>query len=247
MLSTLEGVIRRRVLLNFRVDDPGLLAKFLPAPLEVLTHRGSAIVGICLIGMERLRPKGFPGVLGLSSENMAHRVAIRYPTGSGMQDGVFIWRRETDQCVVSLLGGRLFPGVHHLANFTIEDSSDSLSIHVRTDDGQADCGFDASYTSEWQPGSIFSSFVDAAEFFRRGDCGFSCSLRGDRLNGLQLKTPRWEMSPLQISRVYSTFFQDPARFPLDRLHFDSALLMRGIAHEWHEIADIPELAGALAQ
>src|SRR5882724_6927625 len=116
MLPTLEGVIRRRVLLNFHVDA-GVVARLLPAPLEVLRYNGFAIVGVCLIGMEQLRPTGLPGSLGLSSENMAHRVAIRYPTRKGMQDGVYIWRRETDQCLIGILGGRLFPGIKQSADF----------------------------------------------------------------------------------------------------------------------------------
>jgi hypothetical protein len=28
------------------------------------------------------------------------------------------------------------------------------------------------------------------------------------------------------------------------MHFDCGLLMRGIPHEWHEISQVPELAGA---
>jgi hypothetical protein len=126
MLPALEGVIRRRLLLNFRMD-PGLVAPLLPEPLEVLTHSRFAIVGICLIGIERLRPKGLPSWLGLTSENMAHRIAIRYPTSTGMSDGVFIWRRDTDQCLVSLLGGRLFPGVLHSPLMTARTASRSAS------------------------------------------------------------------------------------------------------------------------
>ena len=242
MLPPLEGLIRRRILLNFRAD-PCVVAPLLPAPLEVLTYNGFAIVGVCLIGMEQLRPKGLPGALGLSSENMAHRIAIRYPTDDGMQDGVFIWRRETDQCLVTLLGGRLFPGVHNRADFAIEESRDGLSISAKTEDGLADVRFEGSYETEWQPDSVFPSFDHAVEFFRKGDCGFSCSLRADRLDGLQLKTLRWEMSTLRTSQLYSAFFQDGKRFSSDLIHFDCALLMRGIPHEWHEISDVPELAG----
>jgi hypothetical protein len=244
MLPILEGVIRRRILLNFRAD-PAVVAPLLPAPLEVLPHNGFAIVGICLIGMEQLRPKGLPGAFGLSSENMAHRVAIRYPTSQGMHDGVFIWRRETDQCLVSLLGGRLFPGVQQHAKFAIDEAGDALSMDVRTEDGKADVRFEASSATGWASGSIFPSFDDAAEFFRRGDCGFSCSLRADRLDGMQLKTLRWQMSTLQVAGLYSAFYQDGKRFPPDRIHFDCALLMRGIPHEWHEISEVPELAGVI--
>jgi hypothetical protein len=243
MLPVMEGVIRRRVLLNFRVK-PDLVAPLLPPPIEVLPYNGWAIVGVCLIGMEQLRPKGLPGRFGLSSENMAHRVAIRYPTGAGMHDGVFIWRRETDECLVSLLGGRLFPGVHQRADFAITETRAGLSIDVKTVGGQADVGFEAEYATGWAPGSVFGAFEDAAEFFRRGDCGFSCGLRAGKLDGLQLKTLRWNMSPLRIGRLETAFFHDARRFPSGAAQFDCALLMRGVPHEWHEIGDIPEMAGA---
>jgi hypothetical protein len=246
MLPALEGVIRRRVLLNFRVA-PEIVAPLIPDPLEVLTHGEAAIVGICLIGMERLRPKGVPGWFGVASENMAHRIAIRYPTGTGMSDGVFIWRRDTDQCLVSLLGGRLFPGVHQRAAFTIEDDDKDVSICVRTQDRLADVRFDASHETEWCSHSVFSTFDDAVTFFRRGDCGFSCSLREGRLDGLQLKTLRWEMQPLRVNQLHSAFFEDRERFPSNTVQFDCALMMRGIPHEWHEISDVPELAGAVQQ
>ena len=244
MLPVIEGVIGRRLLLNFRID-PDLVAPLLPEPLEVLTHRRFAIVGICLIGMERLRPKGLPSWLGLTSENMAHRIAIRYPTSTGTSNGVFIWRRDTDHCLVSLLGGRLFPGVHQSAAFTIDDRENNISICVRTHDGAADVRFEASYRTEWHSQSVFSGLDDAAEFFRRGDCGFSCSLREGKLDGLQLKTLRWEMSPLHVNELHSAFFQSGERFPVKAAQFDCALLMRGIPHEWHEISEVPELAGAI--
>jgi hypothetical protein len=238
----LEGVIRRRILLNFRAD-PSAVVPLLPAPLEVLTYNGFAIVGVCLIGLAKLRPKGIPGALGLSSENMAHRIAVCYPAHDGMHDGVFIWRRETDRRLVTLLGGRLFPGAHKRADFVIEEDRDSLSVAVKTEGGLADVDFAGSFETAWPPDSIFPAFVDAAEFFRRGDCGFSCSLRAGRLDGLRLKTLQWEMRTLRPKRLCSAFFQDRERFSSNSIHFDCALLMRDIPHEWQEMSDVPELVG----
>jgi hypothetical protein len=134
MLPVIEGIIRRRILLNFRTD-PEIIQPLLASPLKVLTTNGFSIIGICLIGMQNLRPKGFPAGVGLSSENMAHRVAIRYPAREGFKDGVFIWRRDTDQCLMALLGGRLFPGVQRRADFTIHEMDDGLSFTVSTADG----------------------------------------------------------------------------------------------------------------
>jgi len=41
------------------------------------------------------------------------------------------------------------------------------------------------------------------------------------------------MEPLIGERVESNFFHDTAIFPPGAAEFDSALLMRGIQHEWH--------------
>lgn len=82
------------------------------------------------------------------------------------------------------------------------------------------------------------------EFFRKGDCGFSCSLGGDELESLRLKTLEWNMTPMQIDSQSSAFYSDPKRFPAGSIEFDCALLMRGIRHEWHQLTDIPELAAS---
>ena len=245
MLPVLEGVIARRVLLNFRAD-PAVAQRLLPPPLEVDPQEGSAIVGVCLIRLERLRPRGGPSPLGVSSENMAHRIAIRYPTPEGPKPGVFVWRRDTDHRLVQLFGGRVFPGVHGAANFAIIDADDRLQMEVTTSNHEADVAFSARRAIQWAATPAFSSFNEISEFFRKGDCGFSCSLKGDRLEGLQLKTLRWEMHPLELDRQECAFYADPNRFPPGSTIFDSALLMRGLPHQWHEITDIPDLVGLSA-
>jgi len=237
----MQGVIARRILLNFRAD-PDVVQHLLPAPLQVDLQRGQAIVGICLIRLQNLRPQGFPAAFGVSSENMAHRVAIQYPSSEGMRPGVFIWRRQTDQRLVELFGGRLFPGVHSHAQFQVVENQDRLAMDVASNDGETDVSFAARMSKEWNPTASFQSFEEVSNFFRKGDCGFSCSLRGDELEGLQLKTLKWEMAPLEIESQHSAFYSDSLRFPAGSLEFDCGLLMRGIEHEWHQLTDIPELA-----
>jgi len=243
MLPVLEGVIARRILLNFRCD-PVVAQKQLPSPLKVENHNGFAIVGICLIRLEKLRPKGLPGIVGLSSENMAHRIAIRYPSDTGERFGVFIWRRDTDQKFVQMLGGRAFPGPHGSAEFNVSDAGPELEMTIKTAHGDADVAFSAKLSSEWSSASAFQSFRDASEFFRRGDCGFSCSMNGENLEGIQLKTLAWDMAALRICNIRSAFFGDTSRFPHGSITFDCGLVMRGITHEWHELQEIPELATA---
>ena len=66
LLPVIEGVIARRLLLNFRVR-PDLLAPLLPAPFRPKLVKGYAIAGICLIRLTQLRPRFLPAIVGLSA------------------------------------------------------------------------------------------------------------------------------------------------------------------------------------
>ena len=115
-------------------------------------------------------------------------------------------------------------------------------MDVTSDDGTTDVHFSARVSEEWRPTQSFGSFDDVSEFFRKGDCGFSCSLRGDELEGLQLKMLKWEMAPMEVESQHCAFYSDEKRFPAGSIEFDSGLLMRGLPHEWHQLTDILELA-----
>ena len=75
--------------------------------------------------------------------------------------------------------------------------------------------------------------TECSEFFRRGSLGYSVTSDPHRLDGLELRTAHWHLDPLQVDRVTSSFFDDRNVFPEGSVEFDSALLMRNIAHEWH--------------
>jgi uncharacterized protein YqjF (DUF2071 family) len=242
MLPTLEGVIARRTLLNFWVD-PEVLRPLVPAPLELDLRDGMGVAGICLIRLEHLRPRHTPSAVGLSSENMAHRVAIKYPSDEGMEPGVFIWRRETDRALVSALGGRAFPGVHGRADFDISEQGQQIHYRVRSKDDRADVDLTVREVDEWNDSRLFPAFDDVRTFFARGDAGFSCTLDGHHMEGMRLETLEWNMVPLEVDTVRSTFYDDSDRFPPGSIGLDGAVLMRGVPHRRHELSSIPELAG----
>ena len=43
------------------------------------------------------------------------------------------------------------------------------------------------------------------------------------------------MAPLEVDSVESSFFADRNLFPCGSVEFDSAFVMREIAHEWHNL------------
>lgn len=231
-LPAVRGVIRRRLLVNFRVD-PDVMQRQLPAPFQVKRRGGWALAGICLIRLEQIRPRFFPFPLGFSSENAAHRVAVCWTDADGTeQSGVFIPRRDTSSMLNHLAGGRLFPGEQQRARFEVRDDSGRIDFEMRSDDGQAAIGLRASETADFPDDSCFKSLEDASAFFETGAVGYAARREGSQLDGLRLETETWRVSPLFVESVSSGYFADEARFPKGSVEFDCALLMRDIPHEW---------------
>src|SRR5437667_12856543 len=108
-IPVVRGIIDRRILVNFRVD-PAVLARLLPSPFRPKLANGTGMAGVCLIRLKQVRPAFVPGFVGVSSENAAHRVAVRWDDDGREGEGVFIPRRDTSSRLNALVGGRLFPG-----------------------------------------------------------------------------------------------------------------------------------------
>ena len=232
-LPTIEGVIDRRVLVNYHVDAERLAA-LLPTPLQPQVVSGYGIGGICLIRLKELRPKGLPARLGLRSENAAHRVAVEWLDGDQRRTGVFVPRRDSNSRLNAVLGGRLFPGVHHHAQFTVTETGAAVDIRMRSRDGDASVAVQGRVAAGLPPESVFGSVSEASAFFEQGALGYSPSRKQGTLDALELDVTSWKVVPLDVTHVESSFFDDARAFPAGTVAFDSALLMRGLAHQWHQ-------------
>lgn len=231
-LPAMRGVIDRRMLVNFRCD-PASLARLVPAPFRPKLIRGWGMAGICLIRLKELRPRWFAMPLGFNSENAAHRIAVQWDEDDVLREGVFIPRRDTNSKLNNMAGGRLFPGMHHFARFDIWESPNRFKLEMHSEDGEVRVRVAARVADEWPAGSVFSTLDDASAFFAAGSLGWSAGSRPSEFDGLELHSFGWRMEPLFVERVESSFFHNPAIFPPGAAEFDSALLMRGIQHEWH--------------
>jgi len=226
-----HGVIGRRLLVNFSVD-PDVIQRQLPAPFRPKLHDGHAVAGICLIRLADIRPKRFPRMLGLSSENAAHRIAVVWDDDAGLHEGVYIPRRDTGSLMNHLAGGRLFPGEHQRASFQVEDTADRISLEMRSADGRVRVDVAGRTATALPDRSIFGTVAAASAFFEPGSVGYSATASGDRLDGVVLTTQTWSVAPLTMDRVFSSYFADESKFPAGTIAFDCALIMRNIAHEW---------------
>lgn len=226
-----HGVIRRRLLVNFRIDAEVAQSQ-LPEAFRPKLQDGWAVGGICLIRLEGIRPKRFPRLLGISSENAAHRFAVTWTDERGEHEGVYIPRRDSGSLLNQLAGGRIFPGEHHRAAFHVTERGDDIELSMISSDGEVSVHVAATVANEISPGSIFKSVDQASAFFEGGSLGYSATSGGHKLDGMTLHTKTWEVQPLAVRNVASSYFANPTLFPPGSIAFDCALLMRNIAHEW---------------
>lgn len=231
-IPVIEGTIERRILANFRIV-PEVMKKLLPSPFLPEIVNGYAIGGVCLIRLAAIRPKGFPSWFGIGSENAAHRIAVEWSGGDRTKCGVYIPRRDTSSRLNSIVGGSLFPGVHHLASFSVEESADSVSVSLRSRDGETRVSVSGTVSDHFSDSSVFTSLDEASDFFKHGSFGYSARRGSGRYDGLELRCRNWSVTPLNVAKIVSSYFDDERRFPKGSIDFDCALLMRNIEHEWH--------------
>jgi hypothetical protein len=237
-IPEIHGTIRRRMLVNFRVD-PKIIQRQLPGRFRPKLHAGFAIAGICLIRLENVRPKLFPSFLSVSSENAAHRIAVLWEDETGQtQERVFVPRRDTNSALNTIAGGRFFPGEYHPADFKVSDALGEIDFEMRSRDGQVTVELRAKTSKNLPPDSAFKTLKTASDFFEPGSLGYSTTHDGRRMEGMILKMKTWHVEPLAIERVDSSYFSDEAKFPKDSIGFDCALLMRDVEHTWRTVPDL---------
>ena len=225
-LNALAGTIKRRALINYRID-PDIAASLLPAPLSPALVDGYAIAGICIIQLE-VRPPWMPKAVAFQSINGAHRIAAVLPDGS---DAVYVPRRDTNARLNVLAGGRLFPGEQHLASITFTESNDEVAVKLEGNETRV--AIAGRVADDIPESSVFSSLSQVSDFFERGSLGFSDTARVCTLDGIELRTTAWSVEALEVDHVESTFFNDRSVFPTGSAELDNALLMRNVDHSWH--------------
>jgi len=232
-IPTLQGIIKRRILVNYRAE-PEAIQKILPAQFRPKLHKGKAIVGICLIRLEHVRPKFTPEFVGLSSENAAHRIAVLWEDENGeTREGVFVPRRDTDSLINHLAGGTIFPGEHNSADFSVTESENEIDFAMRSKDGTVEVNLKGQVSERFPDNSVFTSLAEASAFFEKGSLGYSVTKDGKDLDGITLQIENWKVESLSVDEVESNFYENEEAFPKGAIEFDHALIMRNIVHEWH--------------
>lgn len=232
-LPTIHGYIDRRILVNFTAD-PGVIRKVIPEPFKPKVYKNKAIVGICLIRLKNIKLKGLPDFIGVSSENGAHRIAVEWDENGETKEGVYIPRRDTSLRLNTILGGRIFPGKHYLAKFNVQEGDGKYHVAFTSSDNTS-ISIDAKEAKRFDTNSIFETLENVSDFFEKGAVGYSPNK--NKYEGLKLQAYTWQVRPLEVTNVHSSFYENEQIFPKGTVQFDNALLMTRVEHEWKSIQD----------
>ena len=218
-------------MLNYRAD-PKVVKRLLPDPFSPKLYHGYAIVGVCLVRLESLRPRGLPACLGVSSENAVHRIASEWiDSKKNSHDGFFVARRDTDLWLRTIFPGGFSDPGYHRARFAIEESAAHVEFTCRSVDKTTEIIFSGDDALQLPASSCFKSLEE--DFFRFGDSGSSLVEDTKSLGGIALEAKEWKIRPFRLNRLSCSFFDDKKRFPLGSIEFDHALVMRDVAYAWH--------------
>ncbi|MEL6804514.1 MAG: DUF2071 domain-containing protein [Bacteroidota bacterium] len=230
-IPIVAGTIDRRILINYRVEL-SVLRKMLPSPFRPTVVDGYGIAGIDLIRFKNLRVKGLPNYLGYTSENAVHRISVEWEELGHTRRGLYTPRLDTDSFTTSMIGGRVFPGLHHRSRFKADESDSHFNIKMK-------CGsermieLEASLRDRFPMESVFRTLGRASRFFAGDQIAYSPRFQKSIFDGVELRCRRWKLEPLQVDFLDSHYFAQRHLFPKGSIYFDHACIMRDIEHEWH--------------
>ncbi|MHA7055705.1 hypothetical protein ACWGOQ_0000690 [Aquimarina sp. M1] len=90
-----------------------------------------------------------------------------------------------------MAGGTIFPGIHNLAQFTVNESDGNYHVEFVSDDDTS-LSIDASETENWNEKSIFENLQCVSDFFQNGAIGYAPD--ENEFDGLELKAYNWKIS-----------------------------------------------------
>ncbi|MFD1737574.1 DUF2071 domain-containing protein [Bacillus salitolerans] len=236
--KTMNGIIKRRLLINYQLD-PKIAVNLLPKPFSPKLIKGKAIIGVCLIRLEKVRPSLMSSIpFGISSENAAHRMAVEWVEEDTIKEGVYIFRRDTNSKINTVVGGRFFPGIHNYANIKVSELNERVEFSLASQDKEVEIYISGSQSEEMDQMSVFTSINEISDFFKSGSDGYSPTQIEGCYQGLCLQTDDWNMSPFKVEKLKVTYLQNRLKIPSESLQFDSVVIMRNVHHKWKSLNDI---------
>jgi hypothetical protein len=223
--KTLRAQVRRRLLISYRVD-PAVAQSLIPDVFRPQIVDGSAVAGVCMIGLQSVRPGWLRPRVGFRTENGAHRIAVEWDENGKTRNGVYIVERHSSSLVPVLAGGRLFPGVQKRARFELDETQSRFRVSMAAPGTSV--SVDVQLGGPWMS-TLFPNVEAASAFHEQGAVGWSPRRDGRGVEPLELTSKEWAVEPGQVINLKSSFFD---ALPEGAAILDSVVVMRDIPFFW---------------
>jgi hypothetical protein len=147
----------RCLVVTYALPQEALTPLLVPG-LTLDTHRGYGFVAIALVQTRKLRPAGWPAMLGQDFFLSGYRIFTRFETTAGrVLRGLQILRSDTDRRRMALMGNLLTHYNYQHARVELTDDDRRLEIRIHTPDRAADLVVIADRESPVLPdGSVYT-------------------------------------------------------------------------------------------
>jgi hypothetical protein len=220
-IKEVAGKIERRILVGYGFE-PEVITPLLPQGILPKIVNGKAVVGLCLIHFDYMRPTWIPLPTGIPFESAAHRIGIQWETQQGdIENGVYVAEQYTNSQIINTIGGKFFPGVQELSRFNVREDKDQIKLRIHNENREIKV--DIKPSTEWKS-SLFSDIEQAAAFYKPPK-GWSRTLDQEKVEGVEMRISNWNYENWEPNEILSSFFE---QFPEGSYTYDHTIVMRNL-------------------
>lgn len=204
------------------------LKPVVPDPLEIDAYDDLGFVTVALVWTKKLRPAGFPAILGQDFFLAGFRVFVRAKDGDRRLRGLRILRSETDKARMQWSGNLLTN--YNYQRVEVRDEPGHLTTHLADGTLSLDIRYDAAAEAELPQGSPFPDWRTARQFAGPMPFTFDIGPQGKVL-AIEGKRAQWTPRPLKVLDWKVAMF-DSAPFKDATPVLANAFAVEDIPYRW---------------
>lgn len=210
-----------------------VLTPLLAPGLELDIHESWGFIAVAMVQTRKLRPAGFPKVLGRDFFLSGYRVFTRHRTPEGRNlRGLKILRSDTNRQTMAVLGNLFTHYNYHRADVEVQDSPQSLEIRVQSHDGFGDVHLRCSRaaTVSLPSTSVFKDLRTARLF--AGPMPFTFAPVAEGILRIEGSRNTWKPRPVVVEVANVSFFNQPAFAEAGVPRLSNAFLVEQVDYRW---------------
>lgn len=216
--------------LTFAVPAEEIAAR-LPNCLVPDTYDGRwGFVAVAVVQTRKLRPTGFPEILGSDFILLGYRYFVRYRSATGRNlRGLYILRSETDSRRMEVLGNLITRYRYVKTDVKIVGTKHSLRVSSIDSGLEIEIDLNNDAPTDLPLGSPFPSWQDARKFSGPLPFTFTCEAEKQRVLIVEGVRSDWKPRPVRVVKCHVPYLD---QLGFTQLALANAFVVRNIPYHW---------------